>query len=389
MRVARVLLAGLIAALAGAAAVAADAPLPALDLLESVERLVLTARDRDGASRSVETEMTLYRPRGAGPFPLALLNHGRGSRDQRRQQGRARFEALARYLVNKGFVVALPTRIGYGATFGDFDPEAVGPCRDPRFEVLADASADQALQVVEHLRARPGIDTSRWLVLGQSVGGVAALAVAARQPAGLVAAINFSGGAGGNPDRSPGLPCAPDRLTALWSARAGDATVPTLWLYWRNDRYWGEEVPRQWARAWRDGGGRVELHQLPDAGQDGHGGLSGDMDHWVPLVEPWLNALGLGRPHPPWPAAASGHARVDEVDKLPAPAAVIEGPYRRFLAAAPPRAFAIGPGSWGWSRGDWAPGRALGHCQRRRGQPCTLYAIDDRVVWPATPDAPK
>ena len=42
-----------------------------------------------------------------------------------------------------------------------------------------------------------------------------------------------------------------------------------------------------------------------------------------------------------------------------------------------------------WARGDRAPGRALGNCQRPRTQPCTPYAVDDRMVWPTTADASR
>ncbi len=115
-----------------------------------------------------------------------------------------------------------------------------------------------------------------------------------------------------------------------------------------------------------------------------------DMDHWVPLVEPWLAGQGLGQPHPRWPAAPSGHARIDELDKLPLSMATVDNVYRRFLAAEPPRAFAIGAnGAWGWSRGDWAAGRALANCQRNRGLPCALYAVDDTVVWVAPAEVSK
>ena len=37
------------------------------------------------------------------------------------------------------------------------------------------------------------------------------------------------------------------------------------------------------------------------------------------------------------------------------------------------------------SSGDWAMGRALGFCQRRSGDRCKLYAVDDDVVWPSEP----
>jgi hypothetical protein len=43
-----------------------------------------------------------------------------------------------------------------------------------------------------------------------------------------------------------------------------------LWLYWQNDRYWGEPHPRQWHQAWQTGGGQAEFHSLPPTSGDGH-----------------------------------------------------------------------------------------------------------------------
>jgi hypothetical protein len=78
----------------------------------------------------------------------------------------------------------------------------------------------------------------------------------------------------------------------------------------------------------------------------------------------------------------SGHARIDDLSGPPTSQPNREGAYRRFLDAKLPRAFAIGPnGAAGWASGDWALGRALGSCQRRGGERCRLYAVDDDVVW--------
>ena len=46
-----------------------------------------------------------------------------------------------------------------------------------------------------------------------------------------------------------------------------------------------------------------------------------------------------------------------------------------------PRAFAVSnKGGFGYARGDYAVGRALGFCQRS-GNPCKLYAVGEDVVW--------
>lgn len=359
----------------------------AADLREQVHRVEVTARDLYSRQETATIVVTSFRPGGDGPFPLAIVSHGRGGPEQRAALGRQRFELLARYLVTKGFAVFVPNRLGYGETARlGFDPEDSGPCQAKRFEPMAQAASDQVLATLEHARAQPWVDGARWVALGQSVGGLTTLAVASRRPRGLVAAVNFSGGAGGDPDRRPMDPCGPDHLASLWRAQGAAAgNLPTLWLYWKHDRYWGEQHPLRWAEAWREGGGQVLLHQLGPWGSepaDGHTGVALDMDSWVPLAERFFADVGFTKPGLPPRPAPSGFARLDETDKVPVSGSRRELLYRRFLEARPPRAFAIGPdGDAAWARGDWAIGRALGGCQWRRGQTCRLYAVDDEVVW--------
>ncbi len=359
----------------------------AADLREEVQRLEVTAKDWYGRQETTSIALTTFRPSGEGPFPLAIVSHGRADTQQRAAQGRQRFEMLARYLVQKGFAVFVPTRVGYGDTFRlGFDPEDSGPCQAKRYEPMAVAASEQVLAALARAQATPWVDARRWVAIGQSVGGMTTLAVAARRAPGLVAAINFAGGSGGDPQGRPGDPCSPDEMARLWRTQATTAAgLPTLWIYWRHDRYWGEQVPRRWAEAWREGGGQVQFHQLPpwndDATADGHLGLARDMDRWVPLVEAYLAAAGFRTSGLVARPPATRFARLDEVDNVPVNEAR-RALYRRFLEAKAPRAFAIGPGGNAfWASGDWAAGRALGGCQWQSGQPCRLYAVDDDIVW--------
>ena len=310
------------------------------------------------------------------------MNHGRATPDKRAQQGIQRYEHFSRYLVSKGFAVLLPTRVGYAETYGDFDPEANGDCNSLRVDASAKAASDQVLATLAFAKTLPYIDTSRWLVMGQSMGGFTSIATVSRQPAGLVGSINFSGGSGGNPDLRPGNPCSPARVAALWKEQAATARVPMLWLYWENDLFFGAAVPRMWHEAFTDGGGKAEFHQLPAVGGNGHGAINFDMNHWVPLVEPWLAKLGFDKPGTIGRPPASGFAAIGDVDKVPLTGSGREARYARFLESKLPRAIAIGPdGASGIASGDWAIGRALGLCQKRRGEPCKLYAVDNDVVW--------
>ena len=371
----------LFAAFAAAGAIAQIEVPEARDLYEETQRFAVTVSDLYGRRETRQIPVTIFRPRGDGPFPLVIMNHGRANAERRAQQGRQRFEHLSRYLVAKGFVVLLPTRVGYAETYGDFDPESSGPCVMRRIEPMAQAVSDQVLATLEFAKSLPYVDTTRWLVMGQSVGGLAAVATVWRNPPGLLGGINFAGGTGGDPENNPGRPCNPQGVLRLWGGKAAEARVPMLWLYWQNDLYWGADNPRRWHEAWVEGGAKAEFQSLPAAGTDGHGGVNVDMDHWAPLAESFLAELGFTQPGVLARPSASGFAALEDEAKVPVPQAARDGPYRRFLEAAAPRAFAVGPGgAWGLASGDWALGKALGNCQRR-GPPCKLYAVDNDVVW--------
>ncbi len=349
----------------------------AKDLREEVLRTQATVKDMLGRQETMALPITVYRPPGDGPFPLVVFNHGRATRDKRASQGRYRPETAARYLVAKGFVVLVPTRIGYWETYGNFDPENSG-CKS--IEPMSLAASDQVLATVEFAKTLPYVDTSRWLVAGQSVGGLTTVATVGRAPQGLLGGINFSGGTGGNPDLNPGRPCNPGAVTEYWGTIAKNATVPMLWLYWENDKFWGADIPKTWHRAWVDGGAQAIFSSFGPSGSNGHFGLNDDMDHWLPVVDAFLAQLGFDRPAMVKAPPPSTFAALNAADAVPVSPSG-KAAYAKFLEMAAPRAFAIsGKGGFGYARGDYAVGRALGNCQRY-GNPCTLYAVDSDVVW--------
>ena len=371
------------AALLPARAQAPPAEVMARDMREEIVRIPVTVKDLYGRQETRDMPITIYRPPGDGPHPLLVFNHGRAVTEKRAAQGRSRPEATARYLVAKGFVVFAPTRIGYWETYGEFDPEANGTCEALRPEAMSAAASDQVLATIAFAKTLPYVDASRWVVAGQSVGGLATIATVGRNPPGLIAGINFAGGTGGNPEQRPGRPCSPQALTSYWGSLAKAATTPMLWLYWQNDKFWGAESPKAWHQAWQSNGGRADFTQFPPSGDDGHNGFVADMDSWLPVVDGFLARLGFQQAAIAVKPAASGFADIADADKVPVSAANRAGTYKRFLDSKLPRAFAIGDrGGWGMASGDYAHGKALGSCQRF-GQICKLYAVDDAVVWRA------
>lgn len=353
----------------------------AKDLREETVRIPVTVKDVYGRQEMRNIPITIYRPNGDGPFPLMVFNHGRGVAAKRAALGRFRPEAIARYLVGKGFVVMAPTRIGYGETYGDYDPEDHGSCGQPRIEGTSVVASDQVLATVAFAKTLAYVDADRWLVAGISVGGLTSVGTVGRGPQGLLGGINFAGGIGGDPEGQPGQPCSPNSIASYWNSLAKNAKVPMLWLYWQNDKFWGEEVPKKWHKAWVDGGAQARFVSLPPSGEDGHNGINADMDHWLPAVDAYLEQLGFNKPSIVYKPPPSEFADIADVAKVPFESKGQPSAYTRFLELKLPRAFALGnKGGWGYSSGDYAVGRALGNCQRT-GQICQLYAVDDKVVW--------
>lgn len=262
--------------------------------------------DAYGKQTEQPIRVTLFRDdQRRGPQPLLVFNHGRAvDATDRAQMGRVRYSDASRWFVQQGFVVALPTRIGYGISGGP-DVEDTGPCMRKNYPPGYEAAARQVVQVAQQLMARPELALSRWVSAGQSYGGAASMAVAAHMPAGLVVAINFAGGGGGNPKTQPGNPCAPASLESLFGTYGRTARVPTLWVYTENDLFLGAEGPRQWVAAYRRGGASAEFIQLPPQGEDGHALFVKFPQVWQPLVADFLRQHGLGAPATAPPAASS------------------------------------------------------------------------------------
>jgi dienelactone hydrolase len=269
-------------------------PQAAAAIVESQFTLPVSVRDAYG--KQVERPIvvtTFIDDSTPAPRPVLLINHGRaGDAAARAALGRTRYADNARWFAAFGFIVAVPTRVGYGATGGEAQMQAV----------------------LDHLRARPDVAPDRAVVVGQSYGGASSLALAATMPSGVAAVLNFAGGSGGNPVGSPRRPCQPNRLERTFGGYGRTARVPTLWLYTENDLYFGARHPREWFEAYRDAGGVGEFHQFPPHGDDGHTLFTSHPAAWQPVVEDFLRRRGITRAEPaatasPPAAAASAAGR--------------------------------------------------------------------------------
>ncbi len=255
--------------------------------------------DMYGKSSEQAIKVTVfYDDSNPQPAPVLVLNHGRAAEaEDRAKLGRARYSDASKFFVQRGFIVAVPTRVGYGVSGGD-DVEYSGTCGRKNYLPGYAASAAQTLAVLEAVRQRPDAAKDRAVVVGQSYGGTTAVTIASLNPPGVQVSINFAGGGGGNPKTQPQQPCAPQLLERMFRSYGETARIPMLWVYTENDMYFGPRYPREWREAYVAAGGKADFVQFPPHGDDGHLLFSRYPEVWQPRVAEFLDTHGFKAPQP-------------------------------------------------------------------------------------------
>ena len=251
----------------------------------------------------VPTIAYVVRPVGDGPFPLAIMNHG-VSLDpvQRSFFPLVEFRDAAMWFARRGYMVVAPSGSGYGAAAIE-DKEAglfsgvffskVGKCTNPNFRDAGLAVAKLNLWIIEYTSTLKRIVPNNVIVVGQSAGGWASIALSSVNPPPVKAIITFAAGRGGRVDGKPNNNCAPDKLVEATGEFGRTSRVPMLWLYVENDTYFGPELTKRMHAAFAAAGGNAEYHLFPPHGGDGHFFVdtADAVPIWSPLVGAFLDKL--------------------------------------------------------------------------------------------------
>ena len=266
------------------------------ELIESVLHVPVRLDLPAGQSTAQTIPVVVVREATPAPRPYLLLLHGRPAlAGDRGRMGLVNYPANARYFAGRGFVVLIPTRLGYGVARGP-DVEFTGECRVKRFEEGTDAALQETRQVLAYAAGLPYVDPTRGVVVGESVGGVIAIAAGSTGIPGLLGAVNVAGGDGGDSLVHPDSPCRPDLLESWYATLGRSSRVPTLWMYSANDRFWGPRLPAEWFAAYVRAGGRGRFVELPADKNNGHFIFTRNPPAWHPAFEAFSAELGVPNP---------------------------------------------------------------------------------------------
>src|SRR5919109_314508 len=328
---------------------------------------------------------TILRPEAQGPFGAVILNHGvsASARERARESSDLLINAAAVF-ARRGYVVVMPLRRGFGATGGDM-AEDPGSCSNPDYRTAEANAADDVMAAYDYARTLPYVDGDRMILAGQSAGGMVALFTAGtRTPPGLQAVLAFAAGRGGDPDINPGVPCAIEPVARVFDMIGKTIRVPVLMNYSENDLFFSPKVSRQWydrlSASWTD----AEYALQPSFGKDGHY-LFGDtlgVRYWLPTVETFLARHNIVFTR--LDATDPDRAPLLALDRVPnIKSDACKSLYRAFLESPGPRAYAVSDdGRCGFAGGlQDAKDVAIKQCGNVARSSCTLYAVDDSIIW--------
>lgn len=181
-----------------------------------------------GSTPGIQLETTVFRPRGRGPFPLIVMNHGKAFTAPGRQ-ARARYPVLSHEFVRRGYVVVIPMRQGFSRSGGRY----AAPGCD--LAVNGQEQAKDVDEVIRHFQKKSWIRADQVLAMGQSHGGLVTMALAGQEVPGVKLLVNFAGGLRSNAGR-----CASqwqEQMVLAFQNFGAQAQVPSLWFYGQNDTF--------------------------------------------------------------------------------------------------------------------------------------------------------
>lgn len=260
----------------------------------------ITFLDIRAPGENYRLEALIVRPAAArGRLPIALLTHGKPRLPSDLVKIRAPLMApQARDLAYRGYLAVAVVRRGYGMSGGTTGQPTNAPyarCNDADLRRYFSVEADDLERALRVVAGRTDADATQVIAIGGSVGGGAALALAARNPPGLKAVVNLAG-AMRITDAQGQLTCPQDMPIAALASFGSQTRTPTLWVYSENDGNFGPDAARKAHAAYVTQGGVAALKIAPSLQPaDGHNifELPAGRQHWLAALDAFLRAQRL------------------------------------------------------------------------------------------------
>jgi len=234
-----------------------------------------------GGGVDAELETTVYRPDTPPPWPLVVINHGSRGLPDPHQQPRYQPVEVARYFLDRGYLVVAPMREGFSKSTGRWEPSQ---CQTERYALRY---GPDIAGVIDWFVAQGQVLPDQVLVTGQSNGGMVGLAWSTQAPKAR-AFINFAGGVNTtyrNCDWAAAMIEAARSLGAK-------ARIRSLWIYTEDDNIFPPSVSKPFFEAWHGAGAPATYRLFPHGGHPFSQTRSG-RQAWGPEVEAFLKDVGL------------------------------------------------------------------------------------------------
>jgi dienelactone hydrolase len=354
--------------------------------------VLLTAVFSAKAQRYVEREVTipwvLASPGGLdallvyadlpGKHPLAVITHGSSRKPEENAQVTVWQELpQALWFARRGWIALVVVRRGYGVSGGEPDTRRGGRCPQTDYQEAGEYSAEDLRIAIDYARGLPQVDVARVVAIGVSTGGFAVVALTAKAPSGLVAAINFAGGRGSKADHDV---CNPGDLVHAYRNFGKRSRTPMLWIYAQNDKFFWPELAQKFDAAFRAQGGQDHLVLAPPIGEDGHF-LFRHITAWSSTVDNFLKGQNLETLADLLPEITPAN--------VPPPAGLSEEglhAFQSYLLLGPHKAFARAPHSFGLAVAQMTVGeareKALEDCKHgtQHNETCKVVSVDNADV---------
>ena len=213
------------------------------------------------ASDGLTLGALLTKPKGAGPFPVYVHNHGAMTP----QQASGPLWKSPGYFDNRftaaGYVVLRLARRGYLGSQGKSTTYWVQGSSHTAAEVIHGAydEARDVVAAVEYLADCSFVDSRRIAVGGHSVGGLVSV-IAAAKYAQLAAVVSVNGGITWTQD---GIQRGFPAVRAVWRAEADHLKVPLLLLHGQDDTVVTPQLSRELAELLQRRAAPVTLKIFP------------------------------------------------------------------------------------------------------------------------------